>query len=146
MAFIRFALLLFWPSALWSLYIATIMISDGQENGTLIMLILIIFPISFIIASVSALNDSSKTKEALASKNKFILLLFWPTVLLSIFMLLHILLWDSGKDLTSMLQITIWVIFPISFILAFGSLMGRKSKQKEILPLNGNIEKEKAPN
>ena len=57
MAFIRFALLLFWPSALWSLYIATIMISDGQENGTLIMLILIIFPISFIIASVSALND-----------------------------------------------------------------------------------------
>jgi len=146
MAFIRFALLLFWPSALWSLYIATIMISDGQENGTLIMLILIIFPISFIIASVSALNYSSKTKEALASKNKFILLLFWPTVLLSIFMLLPILLWDSGKDLTSMLQITIWVIFPISFILAFGSLMGRKSKQKEILPLNGNIEKEKAPN
>gem|GEM_PF-5342153 len=52
------------------------MISDGQENGTLIMLILIIFPISFIIASVSALNYSSKTKEALASKNKFILLLF----------------------------------------------------------------------
>ena len=68
-------------------------------------------------------------------------MLFWPTVLLSIFMLLPILLWDSGKDLTSMLQITIWVIFPISFILAFGSLMGRKSKQKEILPLNGNIEK-----